>query len=116
MQALDLERIEDFGFSKEQLLELMGNYQTSILNDFEPLFALCSEGNTVELLSKLHAFKGMLSLFAKPFIVELVAHIEKNLHAQPLNSIKDTYERLHHLHIQVQMLHSEVDVHLKTLQ
>ena len=121
MQALDLERLEEFGFSNEQKLELMSSYQMSILKDFEPLLILCDQGNTAELVTKLHAFKGMVSLFAKPSIVELVANIEKNLHAQPvqpvqpLNPIKDTSEKLHQLHIEVQRLHAEVEFHLKSL-
>jgi hypothetical protein len=85
MNELDEERIAEFGFSNQQLVDLLINYQKNITFDCHELIRLLQEDNPEAFLSRLHAFKGMLSLFAKPSLVQTVAQIE--LDAQDFNSV-----------------------------
>ncbi len=84
MSELDVKRIEEFGFSSQQLVDLLINYQKNITTDCDDLLRLLREDSREVFLARLHAFKGMVSLFAKPTLVQSVAQIEKD--AQEFNS------------------------------
>jgi len=112
MQELDSQRIEEFGFTDAQVKELLGNFQKNLLVDFEQIRALCQRGESKALISNLHAFKGMVSLFSKQAMVDRVAIIEAEAQAQPELEKSNVAEQLKALHAQLVQLHSEVQAYL----
>jgi len=116
MQELDSERIEEFGFTAPQLKELLGNYRDSLWIDFEQILVLSQNKPSQELVSKLHSFKGMVSLFAKPTFVDWVVRTEQATQSSLQLGDSSLVDHLERLKTKLTQLHTEVQTYLDTLQ
>jgi len=116
MQELDAERIEEFGFTAPQLKELLSNYRDSLWVDFEQILALSQNDPSQELVSMLHSFKGMVSLFAKPTLVDWVVRSEQAAQSSLQLGDASLVDHLEGLKAKIAQLHTEVQMYLDTLQ
>jgi len=112
MDELDIEKIEEFGFSTEQCNELLKNYQKSILDDCSALKALWQEQDIEQLILKLHAFKGMIGLFAKAEMVDFVVQLERDLRGFKPKALDLLAEQFQILYAKTQNLQIEVNAYL----
>ena len=113
MSELDVVRIEEFGFSSPQLVDLLVNYQKNITSDCDDLMRLLQEDSREVFMARLHAFKGMVSLFAKPSLVQSIAQIERD--AQSFNS-SFLMEHVLALQFKSERLKAQVQAYLLQIQ
>jgi HPt (histidine-containing phosphotransfer) domain-containing protein len=116
MQELDSQRLEEFGFTDSQIKELLGQFQSKLQTDFKQLRSLCQSQQQGEFISKLHAFKGMVSLFAKPSLVGDVVSIEMEAHAHQHLDVSDVRQQMLALGTRVERLHMELQSYLDSME
>ena len=113
MGELDLERIEEFGFEAQQCRELLSHYQKALASDFHEIQVLWGKKNIEQLLLKLHAFKGMTSLFAKVSMVDFIVKLERDLQDHTSHSAVFMEEAFQALYEKCQNLIAEVRTYLE---
>jgi HPt (histidine-containing phosphotransfer) domain-containing protein len=116
MQELDSQRLEEFGFTDLHIKELLGQFKSNLQTDFEQLRSLCQSEQVGEFISKLHAFKGMVSLFAKPSLVGDVVSIEMQAHAHQHLGASEIPQQIDALGARVERLHMEVQSYLDSME
>jgi len=113
MSELDVERIEEFGFEELQSHELLSHYQKAVANDFHEMQVLWDEKNIQQLLLKLHAYKGMIGLFAKASMVDFIVKLEQDLQHDQFHSVALVEEAFQTLSGKCQNLIAEVSIYLE---
>jgi hypothetical protein len=112
MDELDIEKIKDFGFSSDQCSEFLKNFQKSTIDDCGEIKALWHDKNIQQLLLKLHAFKGMIGLFAQAAMVDFVAQLEHELRKSEPHSSQLASKQFEVLYCKCENLKKEIKAYL----
>jgi DNA-binding transcriptional MerR regulator len=112
MDELDIEKIKDFGFSFEQCSEFLKNYQKSTRDDCRDIKVLWHDKNIEQLLLKLHAFKGMVGLFAKTTMIDFVTQLEQEVRKSESHSSELVSKQFEVLYCKCENLQKEVKAYL----
>ena len=115
MDELDIEKIKDFGFSSDQCSEFLKNFQKSTIDDCGEIKALWHDKNIQQLLLKLHAFKGMIGLFAQAAMVDFVTQLEQEVRQSEPPSSDLVSKQLEVLYCKCENLQKQVKAYLDEL-